>query len=158
MKNFAGINFRESTFSGDKKGIFSQIWPNFAKFKKFPTRENFFPQGSQKSASKWSKSHGNDIFEIVIFHCFTYSFIESLEIMIASRQEGGQGSKKQVWLISKSNLSCSYYFLRNSKIFVYDENMARQSSGVLLSPIQNIGGKMTKNGHFRQTFSKVLVS
>ena len=92
MKNFAGINFRESTFSGDKKGIFSQIWSNFAKFTKFPSRENFFPQGSQKSASKWSKSHGNDIFEIVIFHCFTYSFIESLEIMIASRQEGGPAS------------------------------------------------------------------
>ena len=71
---------------------------------------------------------------------------------------GGPGSKKQVWLISKSNLSWSYYFLQNRKIFVYDENMARQSSGVLLSPIQNIGVKMTKNGHFRSIFSKVLVS
>ena len=42
---------------------------------------------------------------------------------------GGPGSKKQVWLISKSNLSWSYYFLQNRKIFVDDENMARQSSG-----------------------------
>ena len=56
------------------------------------------------------------------------------------RREGGPGSKKQVWLISKSNLSWSYYFLRNRKIFIYDENMARQSLGVLLGPIQNIGG------------------
>ena len=30
--------------------------------------------------------------------------------------------------------------------------------GVLRSPIQSIGGKMTKNGHFRTIFSKVLVS
>ena len=71
---------------------------------------------------------------------------------------GVQGQKKQVWLISKSNLSWSYYFLRNRKIFVYEENMVRQSSGVLLSPIQNIGGKMTENGNFRSIFSKVIVS
>ena len=55
-------------------------------------------------------------------------------------REGSPGSKKEVWLISKSNLPWSYYFLQNRKIFVYDENMARQSSGVLLGPIQNIGG------------------
>ena len=81
-----------------------------------------------------------------------------VEFFMILRREGGPGSKRQVWLISKSNLSCSYYFLQNCKIFVYDENMARQSSGVLLSPIQNIGGKMTKNGHFRSIFLKVLVS
>ena len=63
------------------------------------------------------------------------------EILAGIKARGGvQGSKKQVWLITKSNLSWSYYFLRNRKIFVYDENMARQSSGVLLGPIQNIGG------------------
>ena len=56
------------------------------------------------------------------------------------KREGGRGSKKQVWLILKSNLSWSCYFLRNRKIFAYDENMVRQSSGVLLSLIQNIGG------------------
>ena len=94
LKNFAGINFRESTFSGDKKGIFSQIWSNFAKFTKFPSRENFFPQGSQKSASKWSKSHGNDIFEIVIFHCFTYSFIVARNHDCV-KATGGPGSKKE---------------------------------------------------------------
>ena len=53
---------------------------------------------------------------------------------------GGPGSKKQVWLILKSNLSLSCYFLQNCKIFVYDKNMTRQSSGILLIFIQNIGG------------------
>ena len=50
-----------------------------------------------------------------------------------------EAKKKQVWLISKSKLSCSYYFLQNLKIFIYDEDMARQSLGVSLIPIQNIG-------------------
>ena len=45
---------------------------------------------------------------------------------------GVRGSKKQVWPISKSNLSWSYHFLQNFKLFVYDENIARQSSRVLI--------------------------
>ena len=48
-------------------------------------------------------------------------------LKILKARGGGPGSKKQVWLISKSNLSWSYYFSRNRKIFVYDENMVRQS-------------------------------
>ena len=56
------------------------------------------------------------------------------------RQEVSLGSKKQVWLISKSNLSWSLYILRNHKIFVYDKNITRQSFGVLVSPKQNIVG------------------
>ena len=71
-------------------------------------------------------------------------------------REGVRGSKKQVWLISKSNLSWSYYFLRNCKIFVYDKNMGRQSLGVLLSPIQNIGANWPKSAFLNQYFQKYL--
>ena len=65
----------------------------------------------------------------------------------------GSGAKKQVWLISKINLSWSYYFLWNHWI-ICDKNMTLQSWRVWFSPIQYIG----KNGHFWLIFPKVLVS
>ena len=89
---------------------------------------------------------------------FVVSLQEGKKHFFILRREGIPGSKKQVWLISKSNLSWCYYFLRKWKIFVYDENKTRQSLRVLLSPIQNIGGKMNKNDNFRSIFSTVLVS
>ena len=89
---------------------------------------------------------------------WNYKFFIFIFSICLLRGEGGGpgGQKKQVWLISKSNLSWSHYFLRNCKIFVYDEKMARQSSGILLGPIQNIGSKMTENDHFRSIFSKTV--
>ena len=73
-------------------------------------------------------------------------------------REGGSRVKKTSLVYIKVQPVVELLLFTDIKIFVYDKNMARQSSGVLLSPIQNIGGKMTKNSHLRSIFSKVLVS
>ena len=63
------------------------------------------------------------------------------------RREGrGPGDQKTSLAYIKVQPVMELLLLRNRNIFVYD--MARQSSGVLLSPIQNIGGKITKRGQF----------
>ena len=44
-----------------------------------------------------------------------------------------------------------------SQIFVYEENMARQSSGVLLGPIKNLGGKTTILDQYFQEYLSLSV-
>ena len=56
------------------------------------------------------------------------------------KARGGVWGKKKFGLYQSPTCLKSYYFLRNRKIFVYDENMARQSLGLFLIPIQNIKG------------------
>ena len=77
---------------------------------------------------------------------------------VSQGERRGPGVKKTSLAYIKVKPVMELPFLWNCKILVYDENMARQSSVVLLGPIENIGGKMTKNDHFRSIFSKVLVS
>ena len=59
--------------------------------------------------------------------------------MIKAR--GGFGVKKNKFGLYQSP-TCHRVnsFLQNRKIFVYVEKMACQTSGVLLIPIQNVGG------------------
>ena len=75
-----------------------------------------------------------------------------VQIYSEIKARGGSMVKKQVWLKSKSNQSWSYHFLRNRKFFVYDKNIARQSSAVLQNIIQ--GDKMTNTAIFDQYFQK----
>ena len=65
---------------------------------------------------------------------------------IVLRREWGPGVKKTSLAYIKVQPVMELLLLRNRNIFVY--NMARHSLGALLSPIQNIGGKITKRGQF----------
>ena len=85
-----------------------------------------------KHSDKIDKSRLYLHFPRITIYCYKWSFAVVTFTLYgtskrSSGERGGPGSKKQVWLISKSNLSWSYYFLRNRKIFVYEGNMARQS-------------------------------
>ena len=62
---------------------------------------------------------------------------------------GGPGSENKFGLYQSPTCHGVTTFYGTA---VYDENMACQSSGVLLSPIQNIGGKMTKTTILDQYF------
>ena len=77
----------------------------------------------------------------------------SLHAVIKAR--GGSGVQKQIWLISKSNLSWSYYFLQHCKILVNDENLARQKfEGTAQSHTKNRGIECPKTTIFYQYFQK----
>ena len=56
------------------------------------------------------------------------------------KARGGSGVKKTSLAYIKVQPVMELLLLQKRKIFVYDKNMGRQSLGVLLCPMQNIGG------------------
>ena len=72
------------------------------------------------------------------------------------RQEGVTRSKSIFGLHQSSTYhQLPLHYLRNLKIFVFDENIVFQSQGVLLSPKQNKGGKHYQKLLFLIDISKI---
>ena len=73
------------------------------------------------------------------------------------RREGGSGVKKTSLAYIKVQPVMELLLFTELQNLRLWRKYGASKFGVLLSPIQNIGGEMTKNSYFRSIFSKVLV-